>query len=196
MRGKKGSFAIPKDHDVWHPDPVVAQNSFELGMRIAKTAEESPSVFNDNRWARYGAQVEFMDSLVATIESCDRDEDTAIDKKGMSYSQMVRACEDYTETLDGRRPYLSELCATAGVSERTLQNAFRDIMGMSPMTFLQRLRLHRARDELRKAKSGSATVTDVAMNWGFWHFSDFSQAYRNCFDELPSETLKRDSGES
>jgi transcriptional regulator GlxA family with amidase domain len=96
--------------------------------------------------------------------------------------------------LDGRRPYLSELCATANVSERTLQNAFNNIMGISPLTYLHRLRLHRARDELRKATSDSTTVTDVAMNWGFWHFGEFSRAYKNCFGELPSSTLKENSG--
>ena len=96
--------------------------------------------------------------------------------------------------LDGRRPYLSELCATANVSERTLQNAFKNIMGMSPLTYLHRLRLHRARDELRKAKSDSTTVTDVAMNWGFWHFGEFSRAYKNCFGEVPSRTLRQNPG--
>ncbi len=88
----------------------------------------------------------------------------------------------------------SELCAAANVSERTLQYAFHDIMGMSPLTYLHRLRLHRARDELRKAKNGSTTVTDVAMNWGFWHFGEFSRAYKNCFGEVPSQTLKQAPG--
>jgi AraC-like DNA-binding protein len=131
-----------------------------------------------------------MDLLSATIESCDSDELGDSDRKQKSYSAIVRACEDYTLQLDDRRPYLSELCETAHVSERTLQYAFNDIMGMSPLTYLHRLRLHRARNELRKAKSGATTVTNVAMNWGFWHFGEFSRAYRNCFAELPSETLK------
>ena len=134
-----------------------------------------------------------MDSLFAMIESCDPDETVDTDKKGRSYSQIVRTCEDYTLNLDGRRPYLSELCAVAKVSERTLQYAFRDIMGMSPLTYLHRLRLHRARDDLRNAKSDSTTVTDVAMNWGFWHFGEFSRAYKNCFGEVPSRTLRQDS---
>ena len=107
--------------------------------------------------------------------------------------QIVKTCEDYTLNLEDRRPYLSELCAAANVSERTLQYAFHDIMGMSPLTFLHRLRLHRARDELRKAQSGSTTVTDVAMNWGFWHFGEFSRAYKNCFGEVPSRTLRRNA---
>ena len=134
-----------------------------------------------------------MDLLSATIESCAADELGDSDRKQNSYSAIVRACEDYTLQLDDRRPYLSELCETAHVSERTLQYAFNDIMGMSPLTYLHRLRLHRARDEMQKAKNKSTTVTDVAMNWGFWHFGEFSRAYKNCFGELPSETLKSNS---
>ena len=192
MRGKKAEFVIPEEHAVWHPEAEAARNLFELGARISETAEKTPEVFNDSHWARYGAQVEFMDSLIATIESCDPDGHVDTDKKGRSYSQIVRKCEDYTLDLADRRPYLSELCATANVSERTLQYAFKDIMGMSPLTYLHRLRLHRVRDELHSAKSVSTRVTDVAMNWGFWHFGEFSRSYKNCFGEMPSSTLKRD----
>jgi len=195
LRGKKRDFAIPVDPEVWHPAEEVARDLFELGARIAETAQSTPRIFDDSHWARYGAQVEFMDSLLATIESCDPDEYFDTDKKGRSYSQIVRTCEDYTLNLDGRRPYMSELCATANVSERTVQNAFQDIMGMSPLTYLHRLRLHRARDELRKAKSDSTTVTDVAVNWGFWHFGEFSRAYKNCFGEVPSRTLRQNSSD-
>lgn len=191
FRGRKKSFSVPENPEVWHPQADAARSLFELGLQIVDAAESAPEVFNDNHWARQGAQVEFMDALFSTIESCDPDEHVDTDKKGKSYSQIVRACEDFTLHLDGRRPYLSELCATANVSERTLQYAFRDIMGMSPLTYLHRLRLHRARDELRKANRGATTITEVAMNWGFWHFGEFSRAYKNCFGEVPSATLKQ-----
>ncbi len=193
LRRMKANFAFPENHELWHPGTDVARNLFELGARIAATAESTPEIFNDGHWARHGAQVEFMDSLSTTIESCDPEETVDTDKKGKSYSQIVRTCEDLTLNLYGRRPYLSELCATANVSERTLQYAFHDIMGMSPLTYLHRLRLHRARDELRTAKSSATTVTDVAMNWGFWHFGEFSRAYKNCFGEVPSKTLRQTS---
>jgi AraC-like DNA-binding protein len=194
LRGIKKDFVFPEDLEIWHPAREVARDLFELGVRITEAAEQSPAIFDDSQFARYGAQVEYMDALFATIESCDPDERVDTDKKGRSYSKIVRACQDYTLGLDGRRPYVSELCATANVSERTLQYAFRDIMGMSPLTYLNRLRLHRARDELRRAKSDSTTVTDVAMNWGFWQFGDFSRAYKNCFGESPSKTLKDNPG--
>lgn len=193
LRGKQRNFTLPVTPEVWRPDEIVARSLFELGVRIAETAEKSPEVFDNNHWARYGAQIEYMDTLLTTIEACEPDGAVVTDSRGRSYSQIVKTCEDYTLSLDGRRPYMSELCATANVSERTVQNAFKEIMGMSPLAYLNRLRLHRARDQLRKAKSDSTTVTNVAMNWGFWHTGEFSRAYKNCFGEVPSSTLKNNS---
>lgn len=80
LRGKKGNFVIPDDHEVWHPETNVARELFELGTRIAEAAEKDPEIFDENHWARYGAQVEFMDSLFATIESCDPVDSVDTDK--------------------------------------------------------------------------------------------------------------------
>jgi len=87
--------------------------------------------------------------------------------------------------------HVGDLCQVAGVSERSLQYAFRSILGMTPMAYLIRLRLHRARRALLLARRGSTTVSVEALNCGFWHFGEFSRAYRQCFGELPSATLRR-----
>jgi transcriptional regulator GlxA family with amidase domain len=73
----------------------------------------------------------------------------------------------------------------------TLQYAFKEVMGMTPVAYLARLRLHRVRHALRTASQASTTVTAEALRWGFWHFGDFSRAYKDCFGELPSDTLRR-----
>jgi transcriptional regulator GlxA family with amidase domain len=77
------------------------------------------------------------------------------------------------------------------VSERTLEYAFKEITGLTPMAYLTRLRLHRVREALLAAMPGSTKVSAEALNWGFWHFGEFSRAYKDCFGELPSETLRR-----
>jgi transcriptional regulator GlxA family with amidase domain len=77
------------------------------------------------------------------------------------------------------------------VSERTLEYAFKEVMGLTPMTYLVRLRLHRVRQALLAGTQGSTTVSAEALNWGFWHFGEFSRAYKACFGELPSDTLRR-----
>jgi AraC family transcriptional regulator, ethanolamine operon transcriptional activator len=46
------------------------------------------------------------------------------------------------------------------------------------------------------ATHGSTTVSAQALNWGFWHFGDFSRAYKDCFGELPSETLRQKPDET
>jgi AraC family transcriptional regulator, ethanolamine operon transcriptional activator len=77
------------------------------------------------------------------------------------------------------------------VSERALEYAFKEVMGLTPVAHLVRLRLHRVRQALLGATHGSTTVSAVALDWGFWHFGEFSRAYKGCFGELPSDTLRR-----
>ena len=72
-----------------------------------------------------------------------------------------------------------------------MQYAFKGLMGITPLAYLTRLRLHRARQALRAATHGTTTVTAEALRQGFWHFGDFARAYKECFGELPSDTLRR-----
>ena len=37
----------------------------------------------------------------------------------------------------------------------------------------------------------TTTAAAAAVEWEFWHFGEFSRAYKECFGELPSETLRR-----
>jgi hypothetical protein len=85
----------------------------------------------------------------------------------------------------------SQRTSLGPLSERTLQYAFKEVMGLTPVAYLTRLRLHRVRHALRTATQAWTTVTAEALRWGFWHFGDFSRAYKDCFGELPSDTLRR-----
>jgi transcriptional regulator GlxA family with amidase domain len=103
----------------------------------------------------------------------------------------VKLAENYALAHPGNRFYMKDLCVATGVRERTLEYVFQQVMGMSPVAYLTRLRLHRVRQALRMAPHGSTTVSTQALNWGFSHFGDFARAYKDCFGELPSETLRR-----
>ncbi len=86
---------------------------------------------------------------------------------------------------------MTELCAIAQVSERTLQNHFKRELGMTPMSYLTGQRLHGVHRELWRADPSTTSITDVANHWGFWHMGQFAADYRRLFGELPSTTLKR-----
>lgn len=86
-------------------------------------------------------------------------------------------------------PTVVDICMALGVSERTLQYAFRDYVGMSPVAYLRVCRLNRVRAELASADPAGATVTQVAMRFGFLHLGRFAGDYRRLFGVTPSETL-------
>jgi hypothetical protein len=67
LRGKKGAFVIPEDHQVWHPSMEAARALFELGTRIVEAAENNAEIFNDSRWARYGLHLESRRAPSSTL---------------------------------------------------------------------------------------------------------------------------------
>ncbi|WLW57469.1 AraC family transcriptional regulator [Streptomyces sp. YU58] len=90
-----------------------------------------------------------------------------------------------TEPYDAAR-----LAAIAQVSLRTLQQAFRTHVGVTPMAYVYEVRLQRVRAQLRTAAPGSTTVAAVAHQWGFVHLGRFARRYRERFGEPPSRTLR------
>lgn len=84
---------------------------------------------------------------------------------------------------------IHDLCTLCHVSRRTLQYSFETILGISPLRYLRMSRLNGARRELLISKE--KTVADIAAKWGFWHVSQFTQDYKQLFNELPSVTLHK-----
>jgi transcriptional regulator GlxA family with amidase domain len=158
-------------------------------------AARQPEVF-DVPQTQTAAQVELLENLLATLRSAVHVESAPQDLTRQAHSRVVQIAEDYALSHTAERLYVTDLCEAAGVSERTLQYAFNEVVGMTPVAYLTRLRLHRVRQALRAATHGTTTVTAEALRWGFWHFGHFSRAYKDCFGELASDTLRRDPSES
>jgi AraC family ethanolamine operon transcriptional activator len=106
--------------------------------------------------------------------------------------RALRRAEEYMHAHARERILLSDLCAAAECSERTLRQVFRECYGTGPMAFLKRLRLQNLRQDLRDAAPGSTTVRDRALRWGFWHMGHLALDYKSFFGETPSETLSRE----
>jgi AraC family transcriptional regulator, ethanolamine operon transcriptional activator len=84
---------------------------------------------------------------------------------------------------------LQTLCQLTGVGARTLNTAFQEVTGDSPMQFIKRRRLNAARHALSTGEVES--VKSAALDHGFWHLGRFAHEYQNLFGERPSETLSR-----
>jgi len=192
LRGRDGEDGIRLPHGVelLTPSPAATHGLYRWGRRLIDMAVRHPVVF-DVPQTQSAAKVELLENLLATLRSAAKVESAPHDLTRKGYSRIVRVAEDYALSHPAERLHVTDLCVAAGVSERTLQYAFKELMGLTPVAYLTRLRLHRVRQTLRLATHTSTTVTKVALRWGFWHFGDFSRAYKDCFCELPSDTLRR-----
>ncbi len=84
-----------------------------------------------------------------------------------------------------------ELAVACGVSQRTLEHGFRELLGMTPAAFLRVHRMNLAHYALAGADPRSTSVTEIALELGFSHPGRFSVEYRALFGQSPSETLKK-----
>lgn len=82
------------------------------------------------------------------------------------------------------------LAEAIGVSVRTLQKAAFSVCGSGVYRYGRLRRLWSVRRQLRTGAPG-LTVRASALAHGFWHQSEFSNAYREAFGELPSKTLEQ-----
>lgn len=101
--------------------------------------------------------------------------------------QLRRAIEHIHARLDEALS-LEEIARAAGVSPRALQLAFRKAMGTTPLAYWRDRRLDAAEADLAQ---GKATVTEVALRWGFGHFGRFAKAFRARHGILPGAIAAR-----
>lgn len=167
---------------------------FTWAKRLIDAAVEQPSLFNDSSQRRAAARVDLMDTLCSSLAVTSRVELDRRDRTRQAKSDIVRTAEEYALAHTDDQLYIKDLCRAAGVSERTLEYAFREVMGLSPTAYLTRIRLHKVHEALLRVSSDRTTVTQEALQWGFWHFGEFAKAYKECFHELPSDTLRRAQG--
>ena len=195
IRQREDEFRMPHGVEILQADTEKVRRLFVWSKRLVDTAARLPTLFDKGKPERSAAQVELLENLLATLGGAHDLVPARVERTLQARNRVVKIAEDYALAHADDSLYVSDLCRAAAVSERTLEALFKETMGLTPMAYLIRLRLHRVRQALVDATHGSTTVSAEALNWGFWHFGEFSRAYKDCFGELPSDTLRRRPGE-
>lgn len=157
-----------------------------LLLSILQSLEANPAAL------RFGPTQRLLEqSVLAGILAVAEDADDASPKP---------PCESRLRVVERARAYMgahidlpitvADLCVELGVSRRTLQYSFQEVLGLNPVRFLRALRLNGVRRDLRTGRSHIDSVQGVAAKWGFWHLGHFVTDYKRMFGELPSETLR------
>lgn len=174
-----------------HGELGLVRRLYRWGRSVVRAAEQSPELFEENRHVREGVRLELVERLGEALASTRDLPPRDAELTRVNHSRLVKRAQDYALEHIDERLHLTGLCQAMRVSERTLRYAFRNVLDMSPVAYLTRLRLYRVHKCLKEATLSSTTVTTEALRWGFWHVGDFSKAYKECFGELPSDTLAR-----
>jgi len=104
--------------------------------------------------------------------------------------QIICMAMDFFDQHDGEYLSVEQLATAAGVSERTLRDAFQQQFGIAPVQYLKLRTLHQVRRALKSADPSVKTVTEIATQFGVWQFGRCAHDYRLLFGEFPSETLR------
>jgi AraC-like DNA-binding protein len=191
VRRPETAHLAPVGVEVVRTDPAMARALFRWGSRLVSIASRTPELFEAGRPERDAAHAELLERLFLAMREADTVEPVGRDKTLRDHTEVVRIAEEHALSHLTGHVHVTDLCRIANVSERTLEGAFKEVMGLTPVAYLIRLRLHRVRAALLAAEPGTTTVSAEALKWGFWHFGEFSRAYKRCFGELPSASLRR-----
>lgn len=129
-------------------------------------------------------------SLLITVLLSAKDFSTQL-SHSLQRVQLVKQLEQYMLTHLDQPLTVEQLCTIAGISERSLNNYFHDLLDMSPIAYFKALRLNRVRSALKLADPTIDKVASIAKQWGFQHMGYFSTDYKAMFGESPSATLWR-----
>src|SRR5262249_11458489 len=106
--------------------------------------------------------------------------------------RVVQEAMDYIDAHLAEPITMESIARNVHMSVRSVQQGFREELGISPMTYVRDRRLEPVHHELADAiPSDRVTVTDIATRWGFNHLGSFAVEYRKRWGKSPSETLRQ-----
>lgn len=150
--------------------------------------EDSSKAHRNESWENYEEDL-LASSMHALMLASKNAHPFYFDHKIPRY--IVNRVRHLTLSRDGFPLSIDEICDHLRIRRRTLNSAFARALGITPLTYMRNLKLHRVRMDLITYPSDKASICEVASRWGFVHMSLFSKYYKELFGEYPTDTLQR-----
>ncbi len=134
-----------------------------------------------------------LDQLLVRVNALGAADAPLSDKRATRSArrQAVERAREYIRVNLTEPIRLSDLCKHAHAQARSLEYGFREVVGVSPIAYIRATRLHRARRLLRSTAVRTRSISEIALDCGFWHLSQFAVDYKQLFAESPSVTFRR-----
>lgn len=145
-----------------------------------------------NRWSNDTHESILQDAIV---ELLSKSQQTSVARITSPQRQRIMArVKEYLNESRMKSPItISEICSAVHISRRTLQYTFTQCYGISPKQYIQITRLNQVRRVLL-SNEDFQTISEIAVNYGFFHLGLFSQSYKRLFGESPGQTRENKKG--
>ena len=142
-------------------------------VELFPTRDRLPEWFVTHKYPLFhsNGDVEGVCGIVQNYEQTKEDSDDPVIK-------MVRLIkQNYASSLS-----IPELSKQAGLSQRQLERLFKKRFRVSPREYIIRLRILIAADQLSQSR---ATITQIALDCGFYDHSSFTRYFKRNMGCLP-----------
>ncbi len=103
--------------------------------------------------------------------------------------KIIDKAIEFVQSADLSAVTVLDMAKNVCVSQRTLEQAFSHCLGVSPKKYLIYMRFNVIRNLLMRS-GADVNIKTIAQRYGVVHMGNFSRAYRDLFDEIPSETRR------
>ena len=185
-----GSLGIALGTSIVAPDPSWVDDMLGRVEWLLNAVGEHPQALNDAR-----VRASLADRVLAAMVRFDNspaDVDSTARAARAGRRVAVRLACEFIQSRLSEPLQLSQLCRHARLKIRSLEYGFREVTGLTPVAYIRSLRLNAVRKALQQdALPHPRSISEIAMDAGFWHLSQFAVDYRRFFGETPTETRRR-----
>lgn len=168
----------------------VFQNLIENDSFIQNKMEEIYTENNDKnvgyKLAVRGMLYEMITYLMRNhvSQKLSESENTKRNKKLIRLNTVIEYIQqNYNEPISNKT-----LASMIHISEDRFNHLFKESMGISPLNYINEMRLEKARNLLQ---TGEYTISEAAMEVGFSDINHFGRLFRKKYECTPSKTAGR-----
>ena len=181
------SFPIPPVAQRWRAPPAAYRCVRQLHAAIIRVAKVRPDAIVRAEIA-HAMEQELIEALAECLSAGQACQETPAARR---HPEVMVRFEDILQTQPSGHLRAKELSAAIRVSERLLDKCCKEVLGMSPTSYIRLRALHEVHRILHSEESRTMSVSRVARSHGFQGLGHFAAAYRSLFGELPSASLSR-----
>lgn len=195
---KRGVMRHRLEHDFIESDVLPPSQIFQSGepalmalvrlvRRLYERDDDDAEALHGN--ARIMAAHQLLEAIFHLRASNAESPRAARGRPPLQRHLVISRCLELIDAELARPLSVDDLCAAAGVSDRTLRTVFLEQFGVSPHRYLMIRRLHAIHQAVRSAHDGE-TITSLCSDYGVWDFGRFARQYRQLYGVLPSQDLR------